>query len=472
MKSLSLSALLAAGVLAGMTAANAADLGGNCCADLEERIAELEATTARKGNRKVSLTISGWVGQQLMVWDDGVRTKAYVTDLGTTLASHVKFTGSAAINSEWSAGYVLHIEAEGNDPLFLSQKTSNFTIGGSNGASGGGVAVLQSFWFLKSNSLGKLSIGKQSSAADNVAILPDGSGSLVPANYVLFDNNSFGLRLKSLTVAGTPIPVPGKPLLDDLFGTTGKFTWGQLATCPGIQIGVSADCDGVPNNNVRYDSPTFGGFSASWSWGEADIWAVAGRYAGEFNNVKLAAAIAYTESTNTSRTDNGGNLVRVDAGALQIGAYVQHIPTGLFVYGAYGKDYNNKVVSTAFAATLAGFGVGPKVDGDNWYLKAGIRQKWHSLGASVLYGEYGENNNKQSIDLYDATATGFALVTGSQVRQWGLGYVQEIDAAAMSLWITYRHFDAEANGTIFGIVPFKAELQSMDLVKVGGMINF
>ena len=36
-----------------VTSASAADLGGNCCADLEERIAELEATTARKGNRKV-----------------------------------------------------------------------------------------------------------------------------------------------------------------------------------------------------------------------------------------------------------------------------------------------------------------------------------------------------------------------------------------------------------------------------------
>ena len=35
--------------------AKAADLGGDCCADLEERVAELEATTARKGNRKMSL---------------------------------------------------------------------------------------------------------------------------------------------------------------------------------------------------------------------------------------------------------------------------------------------------------------------------------------------------------------------------------------------------------------------------------
>ena len=50
-------------VLSGSVSAKAADLGGNCCADLEERVAELEATTARKGNRKVSLTVSGWVNE-------------------------------------------------------------------------------------------------------------------------------------------------------------------------------------------------------------------------------------------------------------------------------------------------------------------------------------------------------------------------------------------------------------------------
>ena len=77
MKNYSLSALVAAGLLAGglATSANAADLGGNCCADLEERIAELEATTARKGNRKVSLTVSGWVGQQMTFWDDGFESQ-------------------------------------------------------------------------------------------------------------------------------------------------------------------------------------------------------------------------------------------------------------------------------------------------------------------------------------------------------------------------------------------------------------
>ncbi len=85
MKKHNLYALVAAGLLAGgmsITSASAADLGGNCCADLEERIAELEATTARKGNRKVSLTVSGWVGQQVTFWDDGVESNTYVHDLG------------------------------------------------------------------------------------------------------------------------------------------------------------------------------------------------------------------------------------------------------------------------------------------------------------------------------------------------------------------------------------------------------
>ena len=45
--------------------------GGDCCLDLEERLAELEAAGARKGNPKVTLTITGYVTKQIMFWDDG-----------------------------------------------------------------------------------------------------------------------------------------------------------------------------------------------------------------------------------------------------------------------------------------------------------------------------------------------------------------------------------------------------------------
>ena len=82
-------AILASGVmLGGSVSAQAADLGGDCCADLEERIAELEATTARKGNRKVSLQLYGWVNEAVMWWDDGTEQNVYV---GTNTLEQTRF---------------------------------------------------------------------------------------------------------------------------------------------------------------------------------------------------------------------------------------------------------------------------------------------------------------------------------------------------------------------------------------------
>jgi hypothetical protein len=85
-------------------------LGGDCCADLEERVAELEATTVRKGNKKVSVTLSGWVVKLGSWWDDGHETNFYVGDKDTTLSSHFQISGSAQISPGWSAGYTIAVE--------------------------------------------------------------------------------------------------------------------------------------------------------------------------------------------------------------------------------------------------------------------------------------------------------------------------------------------------------------------------
>ena len=419
----SLSALAAAGLLAGgmATGASAADLGGNCCADLEERIAELEATTARKGNRKVSLTISGFVAQQVLYWDDGRESNVYITDTGSvSIGTHVRFAGQATIAPGWTAGYVLKLEAIQNDSLLVNQNNDNGvsgnaqavvanggSIGAGNGVNNSAVAVESSYWFVKSDQIGRLSVGKQSSAADNQAILPDGSGSLVVANYVMYDVNAFALRRSDT-------------------GALTTFGWGAFATCAPLDGGggVAGDCDGYPNNNVRYDSPVFGGFSVSASWGEDDIWAVSGRYAGEFSGFKLAAAAAYNASTDENGP--GGLLIahtRLDAQAFQAGGYLEHVATGLFVYGAYAKEYIDALATVNGSASN-------KPEGDQWYIKAGIRTRLSSLGHTVLYGEYGEKNDMMDSLRFQAG------VTDSNIRQFGVGVVQEIDAAAMSVWLS------------------------------------
>src|SRR5262245_66358037 len=109
LKSTSMAALLAsANVMSSGGAAQAADLGGNCGADLEERVAELEATAARKGNRKVSLQIYGQVTESIIWWNDGAENNVYVNE-DYLAKNRVGFRGSANINSDWSAGFLLEL---------------------------------------------------------------------------------------------------------------------------------------------------------------------------------------------------------------------------------------------------------------------------------------------------------------------------------------------------------------------------
>jgi|SRR5689334_1355086 len=93
------------GLFVGVGTSQASDLGGNCCAELEERIAELEATTARKGNGKMSLTISGQLDRAVVWYDDGRSSGAYYGLDNTNSSSRFTFSGSAKVTPKVSMGF-------------------------------------------------------------------------------------------------------------------------------------------------------------------------------------------------------------------------------------------------------------------------------------------------------------------------------------------------------------------------------
>ncbi len=439
--------------------ARAADFGGDCCADLEERVAELEATTARKGNRKVSLKISGWVARELYVWDDGDLSDAYVVDTSTTLATHFKFSGEAQMKPGWKAGFVIHIEQADNGSLGVSQLDDE----GGNDTS---INTLEAKWFIDSERLGRVTVGQQSQASDNTAILADFSGSLVQSNWVLFDGASFFLRQK-----GAASGVDG---LDE------KNTWGSaLGFCGTSGLGIGADCNGVPRDAIRYDSPSLYGVVVSASWGEDDFWDVAINYQREWNSIKFKAAAAYNWWG-----DNKDDVLspEADGSYFQAGAMIMHTPTGLFIYGAYGKEeINDRFIQ-----------VGPDAndlqeveDGDHWFVKAGIRRNWLSYGATVLYGEYGQykdmyggfscdgafNGAENSIGDECAESDGITI-TGSELNRWGLGVVQEIDSASMSVWAKFVQLDGEIDFTADENEKHKQDYEQLNNFLVGAMISF
>lgn len=383
--------LLGAALCALSSPAFTADLGGNCCADLEERIAELEATTARKGNRKVSVNVYGQVNKGILFYDIEGEQDQQVIDNGSD-PSRIGVAGTAKINGDWSAGYVLEVGVGGYD-------INSFALGAATGDTNA-IYLHKSFGWVK-GPIGALSVGLASQATDD---------------------------LDAVTTANTTVAV--RPL--------------SLRPLTGPQVLEALDLfDGNRGNIVRYDSPTFAGFTASASWGAGeglndgdDVWDAALRYQGEFSGFKLTGAVGYREGVivnqdGTSIVLNFGNDFELST--LTAVGSVMHMQSGLFATATYGKGEG-----TIF---------GNDFDTEGLSIQAGLEQKFTALGKTTLFGEYGQ----VTID----GPGGFNVI---DLDYYGGGIVQNIDAAAMSVYLSIRQYsedDILTDDATVGIVGAK-----------------
>ena len=122
------------------------------------------------------------------------------------------------------------------------------------------------------------------------------------------------------------------------------------------------------------------------------------------------------------------------------------------VHGAYGNENNND--TKLLNGTTA-------LDGEHWYVKAGIRQKWTGLGATILYGDYAEYDDQLGPGALNAGAT------GSTLQRFGGGIAQEIDAAAMVVYLKYQHMTADID-----VAAALSNIEDIDFVSAGALINF
>jgi hypothetical protein len=453
-----------ASTLALTASAMAADLGGNCCADLEERVAELEATAAKKGNRKVSLTVYGHVNEAVIFWNDGQERNAYVVS-NNAARTRFGFRGDAKITNDLTAGYLLEI---GVRYANSSTRNQNADFAGGNGNQ---FDIRHSAWYLDSKHLGRVWVGKTSTATDGITeinLANINSGNADISGW----NNAFNLR-NGVTVKQSAVK------------------WSQLQSGWDNNVG-----EGDRANTVRYISPAFAGFTVSTSWSEDDKLDASLRYAGEFNGVRIAAGIGYQKLTDFNNGDGNGGCANpgaftaaagnatlttlagstqatsnaavsdVDCSALGMSASVMHVPTGLFVTGAYGesKDKNLNRLQTSGAAVLlgssaAGAFTGPISDKNKHFaIQAGIEQKWFSLGKSTLFGEYIKSTSGNSLTggqltnivgndaiLGGAVGAAGTFIASSEVKVWGIGFNQSIEAANADFYIHGRNFQGSLN---------------------------
>ena len=467
------------------TPAKAADfgVGGDCCADLEERVAELEATTVRKGNKKVSVTLSGWVVKTMNWWDDGSNANFAVGDKDYDLGSRFAITGSATIAPGWSGGYNLTVTAGGaafgvngnnvEEYAGVNSRLGNTTYGTIN--------TLYSYIYIKSDKYGTLNWGHLSPASDNPAVLADISGTVIESNFVGFEGGGF---------SGGP-GAGGAPY--------NAFWLCSSGVAPG------ADCFGAAQEAVRYNSPTWGGFRFEASYGTANVVPsilnndasatlnpglfnhptssdsnfadAAVFYNGDWGNWKASFAYAYTWLE--SNPLNGG-----EEDIHQVGGTIMHTPTGLGVY-AMGEWEDVSTANNARCPAVGGClsnvvaGLGALPDTDMWGVKPFIKRTWNPLGATVLYGEYAQYTDFYGLGNALGAAGGFAnctsgncVATGSQMDRWGVGAVQEIDSAAMHVFARWQHQDLEVNFVDTAGPNGQQSFDDFDLFQVGGIIFF
>lgn len=432
-RSLSVVALTAGLALASPASA---DLGGDCCADLEERIAELEATTARKGNRKVSLTVSGHVTQSVLFWDDGEESNVYVVGNEHDQTTFV-FVGEAAISKDLTAGYDIAIQVEDSTSDAVDQNTDDGVVG---------FTLWHSNWYLDSKTLGRLTVGETPRATDGAPERDLSEATLAGYAGVQDIGGAFFLRRKG----------------DDRLS---GVTWGDLAD----------HFNGDPASVVRYDTPTFLGFAASATWGEDDIWDAALSYTKDKGDIQIASAIGYTEITDTD-----GEFADLDQSTLVGSISVLHEPSGLNLTVAAGRrEFDQSVVD--------GDGVARTPEDPKYvYVKAGWIAKMSPLGATAFYGDYGRFDDYLSSGLDDdtvgslgfggfdcAAAGGVCRVTDSEAEVFGAGVVQHIEAAEMQVFLGYRHWSAQfdlADGNGDGVQ--EAQIEDFDTVIAGSKISF
>ena len=400
-----LALIAAAGFLMGgmaLTPATAADLGGDCCADLEERVSELEATTVRKGNRKVSLRISGFVNRSFGWYEDNTgANEFYATGRGGSYGSRIKFDGSAQLTPNWKAGYVIRLRMDGDRGL---RATAGSNPAG-NRPGGGNEAVNRdlNFVYLKNKRLGTFVTGHVYAPTKQITDISLGGHNVIGAE----GNGWHGNAVNGFEVEQNGAHQAVAWISPTFRGFTYSVAWVDLDYRANRRVAVDLNGDG--DTTDAGESAVAGDDTDSGT----DAFDMALRYANEFGPIRIAGGIGYTVTDSDDDVEFSNVM-----GSLAL----MHTPTGLNIAGSGGKADNS--------VTAGGFN---NNDRSFWRIEGGINRDFTGLGNTSIYGEYAQYN-------YDPTAG-----TGNldEVDMWGIGIVQHFDSAATELYLAYRSWEGE-----------------------------
>ena len=213
-----------------------------------------------------------------------------------------------------------------------------------------------------------------------------------------------------------------------------RFSDPNLFFADNPQIGDAfQNYDGGRLVRVRYDTPSFSGFSFAlaygqdWLSGEEDERDIAQydaslNYEGEFDTFAVAGGIGYYKN------DDDTSIWAGSVSAL-------HTPTGINgTFAAGTQDFEDDA-------------------GTYWYGKLGLLRDFIAAGDSAMAIDYYSGDDiflTGGVQVFDGNGDPvldeegnpiIGDITNSESTSWGLSFVQNVDAWNTQLWLTYRSYD-------------------------------
>lgn len=199
----------------------------------------------------------------------------------------------------------------------------------------------------------------------------------------------------------------------------------------GTSIGNAfSSFDGARRARVRYDTPTYNGFTGSVSWGKEllnvsdkrEFTDLAVKYSNDYGAYKVDGRLGYQWINGTEDNETDEELA---SGSIA----VLHTTTGL---------------NFAFAA-----GAADEADSSYYFAKVGYIQDWFSVGSTAL-----------SFDIFNGSDFD---TNGSDSESIAISAVQRVDAYNLELYASYRTYEFDASGT---------DYEDIDLMVVGARWKF
>ncbi len=371
----------------------------NAQAQAEEAktVAQEAKTTAQSsekmvtsGNDRVKLAISGQVNRAVSVIDDGDKTDAYFVDNGAS-NSRIRFVGSAMVDDNTSLGTKLEIALAPNLSGDVNQD---------NHESGDFFDERVAELYLQSKEYGTVYLGKGSTASDGTAEV-DMSGTDV-IQYASYADIAGGMLFRESS--------------SDLL-TTDKVS------------GSFNDYDGLGRKSrLRYDTPTFAGFSLAGSVISDRRWDTAVRWSGSGYGLKFGAAGAVAYINESAASTHNANY-QYDGSFSML-----HEDTGLnFTFSAGTKDADTGDDPTAI------------------YGKIGWQTQFCPIGKTAFGIDYGHTEN-QATD-------------GDEGDSFGIAMVQSIDEYGAELYLQFRQYSLDKDSG-------SANVEDINVGTIGARVKF